>query len=304
MLSVKIEKRTIEFKNSFDEITIEDFAINIDFENKIEKVLKEIEAFRKDRDDFRKVADDAKSEEEPNEADLQIEHLNELIIEATFRCQMFRISQISFLTDNPKRTENFLLETKGITAKILSDIYKKIQEGFGDFLKYFKNLKEVKSFRFRDFERHGFFKLKNCIFEVKDLSKQTVIRDAGATIVAQKIGTFRNQFESNNWRNFARFVAYVARPAKEDFEYFPRKKWSSFIGGKKFEQMSAADRLSVYNAKLKEAVEERTKIFNQLPISVAIGVYKYYFQLKKNFQKLSKVFTTKVQKRQSKQSHI
>lgn len=318
MLSVQIGKETIRFKDNFEEVTVKIFAEHIDKENEIDKVLKQIEDMKKNVADFEAVLNPNKSQEgeqsgnseqitakAKEEIIREVSYLEADILEKSHFVTMLRISQISQLTDNPKKTERFLSTTKGIDSGVLSKIYLKIQDGFGDFLFYFQNLKAVKSFGFKDFRRHGIFRRKKCIFRVSDLDRQTVIRDAGATIVAQKIGMFAKQFQSNNWKNFARFVAYVARPKKEEFEYFPRRRFRSFIGGKWFEQMSASDRLTTYNKKLEEAVEARTTIFEDLPISVAIGIYKYYFFLKKNFRKPTANFMeSQIRKQQKQRSRI
>lgn len=304
MLTVKIKNKSIRFKNSFKELTIEDFAKNIKKEQEIEAILKQVLQLEKDRSEFVKICEEAIDEEAIDEASDQIDFLEAAILERTFAARMLLISQLSALTSDPMSTENFLLSQNGINAETLNDINKKLQEGFADFHSYFAGIKEVKRFQFEDYKKAGIFGRRKKTFEVKNLDSQTVIRDAGATIVAQKIGTIVDQFSSNNWRNFARFVAYVARPKKEEFEYLPNRSRLSFIGGNRFEQMSAADRLTVYNNKLQEVVEERTKIFSRLPVSIAIGIYKYYFILKKNFPKPSPRFIQKIIRQQNKQSNI
>jgi hypothetical protein len=66
--------------------------------------------------------------------------------------------------------------------------------------------------------------------------------------------------------------------------------------------MSASDRLSTYNQNLEEAVTKRSAIFEKLPVSVGLGIYKYYFFLKKNFPTSTKDFTKAIRKQQKKQS--
>jgi hypothetical protein len=296
MLSVQIEKETIRFKNDLNEITVSEFSANIEQERQIEKILKQADQLFDDSEQLQKTG----TEHDRSEAAfLQAEAVGNIA-----RARMMRISQISALSTDPAKTEDFLATTNGIDNQVLSDVYEKINEGFGDPTAFFASAAPVQSFRFDDYKRHGLFRLKRANFHVYDLDSQTVIRDAAATIVGQQIGTFRQQFESNDWKNFARFVAYVARPKKEEFEYLPKRKLSSFIGGRWFERMSPADRLAAYNQRLAEAVESRTPIFERLPLPIAIGIYKYYFFLKKNFPINSKAFTERTSKRRNKQSHI
>lgn len=296
MLHVKIANETIGFKNDLNEITVSEFSENVEKEKQIEKVLKQADQLFADSEQLAKTG---KEHDRSEAAFLEAEAIGNVT-----RARMMRISQISALTDDPPSTEDFLSTTEGIDNEILSDIYEKINDGFGDPTAFFASTPAVQSFRFDDYRRNGLFRLKRANFYVADLDGQTVIRDAAATMVGQQIGTFRQEFEKNDWRNFARFVAYVARPKKEEFEYMPKKSFRSFIGGKWFERMSPADRLSAYNQKLSEAVEGRTPIFERLPLSVAIGIYKYYFFLKKNFLINSKAYIQQTTKRQNKQSLI
>ncbi len=306
MLSVKIETTTIKFKNNLQELSVLEFSENIKKEIRIDNVLKQADQLSGNIEQLYKRIDNLKLSEEDLRPGIQdeIQTFEADCLNLIQRALMLRVEQLAALTVDPSVTEDFLTTTKGIDADILRNIYKKVNEGFGDPLTFFNETKPIQSFRFDDFKRHGLFRLKRTNFHVYDLDSQTVIRDAAATMVGQQIGTFRKQFEKNDWRNFARFVAYVARPKKEEFEYLPKERLRSFIGGNWFERMSPADRLSAYNQKLAEVVEERTVIFESLPLPVAIGIYKYYFFLKKNFQtsKNTKAYIKRTSKQQSKRS--
>ena len=296
MLNIKIAGSRWKFKNKFDEITVKEFSENVRIDHKIDAIQKAIDEHKANIAELEKIGT---MESQDDQMDIDIE-LAGLIMKS----RMQRIHQISRLCNRPNECEDFLLTTKGIDAEVLGQVYNAVNDCFDRYEQYFAELPGVKSFRFNDYKPSGLFRLKRSNFHVADLSNQTLLRDSAAIVVAQKIGNFRIQSEAGNWDQLAKFCAFVCRPKREKYEYMPGQKWYSFIGGERFESLSAPDRLTMYNQNLENTVQERTSIFEDLPIAVALGIYKYYFILKKKSLTNTKSFMEIIKLRLTKQSSI
>lgn len=294
MLRIEIAKNEFFFKNSFDKITVKEFALNSVKDNEIAKILEQVESHSKTIEEFEKI--------KTPQAIAEITYLDAVCLDLLADVRMRRIEQIAIICATPKKFENFMLTTKGIDDKLFARIYNRVNKCFAGFEEYFAKLNAIQSFRFEDYKRSGFFRQRSNNFFVADLDKQTLLRDTAATIVAQKIGTMRSEFEQNNWTNLARFCAFVCRPKREKYEFLPDSPWYSFIGGKSFQSLPPSDRLARYNQNLEDTVKERSQVFEKLPLSTALGIYKYYFFLKKNFPTNTKDFTKAIRKQRKKQS--
>lgn len=269
--------RRLDFWNKFEELPISAFVDFLKKEVVVQKIQDEIKCIR---DDMERVEeDDVES----------VVFLENLFFEKAARLNIAFCGMLAALSPDKEAFET-LTETPGITPAVLIETFEAINARLGDFQAFFDKTKATSTFKFKDYKKRLLG--RDTKFIVQPLSRQTVLRDAAANVVADKIANIESEFSAANFESLARFVAYVARPENEEEEYLPNVK-KVFIGGKSFERLSAEDRLSAYNEKLRETVELRTEVFEALPLSVALGVWKYWFLQKKNFRTPIRKFSRK-----------
>ena len=176
MLKTNIKGRTIYFKNSFDELTVQQFADFVTKDKEVIKQLKQADQLSKDIDQLQKAGE----EEEAS-------FLETDLVGKMAEIQILKIELFSLLAKDPQGVEDYLLTTPGIAGQI-KELIEIIDSRFDNWKEFFESVKPVNSFRFKDYRRHGIRRLKRANFFVADLDQQTLIRDAGALIVAQRIG--------------------------------------------------------------------------------------------------------------------
>lgn len=219
------------------------------------------------------------SEDEP-QVDPRIFELEAEVFENLNRALMLRIEFLSILSGRQDETREFFLTTEGVEHEIIKRSFVAIKEDFGVFEAWFDTVTKCRSFKFKDFRKSGLIRRnKKTEFVVSDLKNTTVLRDAFITSAARNIGHIKTEFARSSWKNLSAFVAYACRPKNEEREYSVSST-SRFIGGPRFESLNAQDRLEAYETKLNNVATERKKIFENLNLKVAFGVFKQYFFFK------------------------
>lgn len=274
MIKIKLsgakKSRTIPFKNKFNELSTATFCKFIEKEEELSDLETKLDLLDQELRDLPIQA--------PNITTLVIV-LDSDINDTERKIRALKIELLGLLSNDYTRTVNFIINTIGITERLVNSALLAIHNSMGDFDAWAKKVPMVDKFKFSDYKRPSFFSISKVReFQVFDSASNTVLRDSAASIVARKVDSIEKEFEANRWSNLPRFLAYVCRPAIEKEEICTQDK-KAFFGGASVKTLGVDDRLKAYNDLLANMVDLRTPLFAKLPLSIAIGVYKQYFFL-------------------------
>lgn len=274
MLDIKITGRkkgkVIRFRNKFSELDVSTFCLFREKEEKLDVLEPQL---LKAEAELKALPDDA-----PDLENLVIvidAHLQDL----DRQIRAVKIELLALLSTNYKKTVNYLINTRGVSQRLINAALLAIRETMNDFEGWAMKIKLVNKFRFTDYKKADFWNFNKVQdFEVFNTDSNSVLRDSAAMLVARNIDTINTELAANRWTNLPKFLAFVCRPATEKEEIDLKDK-KAFFGGSKLKGVSITDRLKAYNDLLAKTVELRTPIFNRLPLATAIGAYKQYFFL-------------------------
>ena len=268
------KKASFRFKNKFSELTVGEFRRFMLKAEEIGKAIEEGAKLEEDLEELKKKTDVDITDE--------VILIDASLLSVDSRIRALKIEQLALLSGDYEKTVSYLMNTPGVTQKFIFKLWKNVQAGFGDFFSWFERVKARDKFRFSDYRKANFWSLtKITVFQVFDMDRTTVLRENAVATMAAKIDTFEGEFKENRWKNLPLFLAYVCRPAVEEFEITASRKnrKKAFFGGSQVAELSVADRLEGYNEKLEEVIPKREKIFDSLPLPLAFAVYKQYFFL-------------------------
>ena len=113
---------------------------------------------------------------------------------------------------------------------------------------------------------------------VHKFDKTTLYRETVASLQAQRALNHKTKLDSGSWDDICDFVSMIVRPSNQIEEISFTKK--AFIGGKKLKGLSHSDKLALYIERFEDAWKERAKTFQDLPLDIAIGLLKGFFEKK------------------------
>lgn len=269
MLTKAIKGKNFKFRDCFNELTVGIFSDFLGVEIELSKLEDEEERLEKDLKELKKNNSDS---------DLlrEVIFIDSQLVDVDYKIRARKLELLMLLAYRPNRLKRYAkFITHDFTDTVLGIIHNKIH----GFEKWVNGVKLVKKFRFKDYKKPKFWSISKITkFEVFDTTKTTVLRDYAATLVARKIDDLSDQFAKNRWSNLSKFVAYVCRPEIEQEETPVGDKKGFFRAGK-LNNLTLDDRLKAYNDLLAETVDKRADLFRDLPLVIAIGVYKQYFFL-------------------------
>lgn len=283
-MEILIGNKTIKL-NGFDKLKLKQFFQYNTIEAKLIAHLKranEIEAQSNTVDDV----------------ELLEELKNSMELEAA-KSILLRSEWLACLAEEPEKALKLLQETAGVNASGLMSIAKQVREHIGMFPDWFDQVKPIYSFEFKDYTGN------QETFKVFEMANTTLLRDVLATNLANQTLQYSEQFQNNNWSKLSSFVATVARPIKEHKE-IALVDDKGFIDSAEFKNISESDKLEYYNQQLEKVIQQREKAFEELPLGIAAGILKGYFQKKNRPSKLTKssIQAKPISLKQSKHSDI
>lgn len=260
----QIQNKTFKFKSSYNDFNLIDIKKWVNNWAGIDILKKELDGLIGQYDGLKELVDlgmSAQAEDEERVISSELDFVRMELSEL-----MKGLLEVACPDKNLKK---MLHNTEGINYPYLRDKVNEINAIYGDFVEYFNNCPLVESF---------YHKGQNAwigrTYKVHDMSRNTVLRDALATVETSIAFNYKLEVSQGAWDNICKFVALVARPIKQEHEIAFEKK--SFINAKEVAGLSNSDKLTLYQKKLNESVEKRYKLFENLPLPVAIGVLRMY----------------------------
>ena len=202
--------------------------------------------------------------------------------------EQLRVKRTELLTSlckgNKKKFVHFCENTKGVDYGLIREAVKAILNKLGHFSDYWRDCPMVSSFKIR--KPWSIFRTT---YKLHDMDRNTLIRDHLANQQLKLAFSYEEELvKEEAWDNISLFVATITRPLFQEFEFSFSK--NSFINSKAVVSIKHADRLEYYMEKLEKSWKKRSVIFEKLPLAVAIGIIKYYWQKKKELeQEYSKI---------------
>lgn len=270
-------KRNFKVIDSFSEMSTARFCEFMAAEQKL----------RQQENKRKEALDRLNAVEELSKEESGLLNLDDILLELQEQDSLVRLSRIDLLASlcKSEKAANYFVNTKGVTDYVIHEPLTRALKSLADLETWVLSLKPVNKFKLADTKNKSILDLFRAkTFEVFDMDRQTVLRDAAAQRVASKLDDLVRQFANDRWENLTTFIAYVCRPTNEVYEISAqrRNKAKSFFGGKEVSSLSTEDRLEAYNNLLRETVEHRKEVFKKLPLRITMGVYKQYFFLSRS----------------------
>ncbi len=263
-MKIKIGSKVWSFKDSYDNFTLIDIKKWMPIVAEIERLNADMQAEIQKYDGLSSLVDMGMSEQAEIEAD-----------RIDFDIDFIRINLASQMIDlldvccNQKGIKFYLENTDGVTYPILVEITQAIANKYGAFVDYFNACQMVEAFKHRS--KKDWVSKR---YKVQDMDKNTLMRDALASVQAQTAFNYKLEISAGAWDNICKFVALVARPIKQEFDIAFSNK--SFINSKALASFNHADKATFYQQELDKDVEKRCADFENLLLPVAIGVLMCY----------------------------
>jgi len=277
-MKIKIQSKYWSFKDSYNDFTITDIKNWMSAISKIEKISEQIQGEAEKHDALYSLVDMGLG----NQAMQQSEEI-ELNIDFNKINLAEQMINLLWVCSNQKSIKFYLENTNGITYAILTELVQAILDKYGAFVDYFNSCKSVEVFKHKS--KQGYIMKK---YKVQDMDKNTLMRDALATVQSQTAFNYKLEISGGAWDNICRFVALVARPIKQEFEIsFSRK---SFINANEISSLNYSDRATIYQQALEKDVNKRSIFFENLLLPIAIGVLMCYEKKKQKLEKDGKIY--------------
>ena len=276
MHKIKIGSKTWKFKTSFGEFTCENIKEYMNIHQKMDDTRELLKAHYNSikplENKFSKELDFEKSKK-----------LRGLIVDAKCNCasaQMYlHLHRVDLLANLCYQNDfrQWALHTNGVDKDIIDACLEAIFDKLKGFTDFWETVPPIESF---SIGRSRWFKKK---FKLHDMDSTTLYRDTISHNILSRAMTERSKLDDGYFDDICQFVATITRPANEKEEISFNSK--AFIKGKETKGLSNSEKLTYYVEKLDESIEQRTKLFKNLPLSIAIGVIVGYFEKKKRYEK-------------------
>ncbi len=259
---IQIQNKKFKLKDSYNDFTLIDVKAWVNAMADIERLNAEYTAKIGEYDGLKEMVDMGMTEEAEVEA---------MVIESDLdflRMQMCD-SMITALSVACKDSKLRSFCENKVNYKSLVSITETVLKTYGDFVEYFNACPLVESFYHK-----GQKSWIGRTYKVHDMDRNTVLRDALATVETSIAFNYKLEISSGAWDNICKFVALVARPIKEQQEIAFEK--GSFLNAKSLAGLTNSEKLTMYQKALNDSVEKRYKLFENLPLPIAIGVLRMY----------------------------
>ena len=196
-------------------------------------------------------------------------------LENRFNLTKLLVRQLVNLSVRKNKALKVLEQTEGLGFSGISQINNAIQSSFPDFKVYYESIKPVNSF---------YIKSKDSIlptkFKIYTLDEVTVYREAMMLQYLTLLDKLHLKILNSGWENLLKFVAVAC------VRYSEVKEVAS--EGKSFIKRSSRVEVTYreYVAKLDIESDRNMERFKNLKFTTALGLLKYYTDLKKNNRKL------------------
>jgi len=258
---------TFNFKESFGEFSLETIKEYMSIHDDTEELIKEHNSLLKKVQDI--IPSDKTSEDDIGTLLVLDSELAEIQHKLTGK----RTDLLCILCNN-NDFGDFAVNTAGVDYEIIKVALTHCLEKLGGFTDFWDSIPPVESFKMR---MKGSLLRKK--FKVHHFDKTTLYRETLASMQAQKALNHKTKLDSGSWDDICSFVAMIVRPANEVEEIsFTRK---AFVQSKETKGLSHSDKLAVYVERFEKVWKKRAKTFKNLPLPIAIGVLKDFFQKKK-----------------------
>jgi hypothetical protein len=276
MRKIKIGTKTWKFRTSFGEFDCENIKdymnLHQRMDDKRKLYISTYNSIKPLEDSFVKERDFDKSRELKNLIEVAESECANLQMEL----HLLRVEFIASLCLSAN-FKKWALNTKGVNKDIIDACLKALLEQLGSFTDFWDSAPLVENF---SLGKKGFFKKK---YKVHDMDCTTLYRESTSYDILNRAMTQRSKLDAGYFDDLCKFAATIVRPANQKEEISFNSK--SFIKGKKVKGLSSAEKLTYYVEKLEESIEQRTKEFKKLPLSIAVGVIVCYFEKKNRYEK-------------------
>lgn len=285
MHKIKIGSKTWKFKTSFGEFTcsnIKDYMnIHKTMDDVREKYNAEVNSIKPLENSFIQQLDYEESKK-----------IKGLISDAIDNCaslqmqiHLIRVDLLSALCYSSS-FKDWALSTKGVDKETIDTCLKYIFEKLGNFNDFWNSTPIVEKFSLGSSFGASLFKTK---YQVHEMDSTSLIREAISQNILNRAMNERSKLDQGYFDDLVKFVATIVRPASQKEEISFSSK--AFIKGKNVKGLSYSEKLTYYTEKLEEATLKRMKQFENMPLSIAIGVILCYFQKKNLYEKNMKKYT-------------
>jgi len=261
-MTIQIQNKNFKFKSSYNDFTLIDIKKWMPILAELERLNSELLAKIAEYDAVIELVDMGMSEQAEDESRVIESELDFIRMELSEAM----ISLLCVCCKDPKLRS--FIENK-LNYQSLISIVEEVMKAYGDFVSYFNSCPMIEVFTHK-----GQNAWIGRTYKVHDMDRNTVLRDALATVETSIAFNYKLEVSSGAWDSICKFVALVARPIKQQHEIAFDKK--SFINAKEVAGLSNSDKLTLYQKKLNESVEKRYKLFENLPLPIAIGVLMMY----------------------------
>ena len=213
----------------------------------------------------------------PEDYDRQVLYLSSQIDEIDNKIGQKRTDLlIELCLNNKNKFSKFCLESPEYGYSLAREAVKHLFAKMGDFADYWDAAAPVESFA----ARVGVLPFKTH-FKLHDFESTTLLRENIANQRIKEAFAFSEEIvQDKDWDNICKFIATIVRPASEIKEFSFSQK--AFVKSQKLKGMNYSERLDYYMEQLDKQVEDQSKIFENLPLNIAIGIIKTYWQKKKH----------------------
>jgi hypothetical protein len=257
-----------KFKESFGEFTLTTIKEYMSIHDDTEKLIEDHNEILK------KVQDITPSAKTQQDDVANLIDLDSQLSEIQFNLTGKRIDLLCILC-NDASFRDFVENTDGVSYGVIKAALEHCLKKIGGFTDFWDSVPVIESFK---------VKMKGSLlrkkFKVHHFDKTSLYRETVASLQAQRALNHKTKLDSGSWDDICQFVAMIVRPSNELEEIsFTRK---AFIKGKKTKGLSHSDKLSLYIERFEAVWKKRAKTFKNLPLTIAVGVLKDFFQKKKS----------------------
>lgn len=275
MHKIKIGSKTWKFRSSFNDYNLSNIKDYMRIHDEMDKV----------RNEYMKVYEDITTKKEVQGMEIDIYKFSRVgdLSSLQMKLHLIRISFLSSMCITPDKFQDFALNTAGVDKEIIDTCLDALFTQLGAFNDFWEEVPPIESFKH---SKGRFLKTK---YKVHDMDKTTLYRETMSYQLAEAAMSHRGKLDLGVWDDICKFVSILVRPSNEVEEISFNKK--AFLKGKKIKGLSNTEKLNSYIDKLEEVSNKRAKQFEALPLPIAIGVLKCYFEKKNRSEKNTTEYT-------------